>query len=125
MRCEFENLGHDLYRCKKCGLKIRTHDASKIYVICPGQPRKKSEYPPLLKQAKNYATALAKHTLSGGATCDDTEVQARLAVCRSCEKYNAADERCTVCGCRANADANAFTNKLRMKSQKCPLEKWS
>ena len=105
--------------CTVCGLKVEAEDPEKVFASCPGEPRK---FPPILKQARNYAKAVTKHVASGMQTRTDEEVINLLQICETCEKYS--DGRCTVCGCRVSSEKNAFANKLRMKSQKCPEGRW-
>lgn len=123
MLCEFENIGPDLFQCKKCGLKVRAHDGSKVHAICPGKPRKKSRPPSLIKQAAHYAEAVTRHVATGMQTRTDEEVINLLQICETCEHFS--ENRCTICGCRLNNSKNAFVNKLRMKSQSCPEGKWT
>jgi len=62
------------------------------------------------------------HIATGGEKRTDEEVAELLRLCEECEYYS--DGRCTVCGCRLSNGKNAFTNKLRMKSQSCPNGRW-
>ncbi len=117
-RCHFVKKGKYCV-CTVCGLKVEAEDPAKVYAACPGEPRK---FPPLLKQARNYAKAVTEHVASGMETRTDEEVINLLQICELCEDYQ--DGRCRVCGCRVSAEKNAFANKLRMKSQKCPRGLW-
>lgn len=117
--CTFKHDHADYYRCEVCGRMIRCSDPSKIFATCSGKPR---QFPPLLKQARNYARAVTEHVASGMETRTDEEVINLLQICELCEEYQ--DGRCRVCGCRVSAEKNAFANKLRMKSQKCPRGLW-
>lgn len=81
--------------------------------------------PSLFKQAINYTKAVATHIATGAKTRTDEEVAERLKICESCERYNLKGGFCTVCGCKCNANKSAFTNKIRMQSQKCPEGKWN
>ncbi len=119
MNCQFEKIDSEHVRCKVCGLTVHAKDPTKVFTGCPGEPRK---FPPLLKQARNYAKAVTEHVASGMQTRTDEEVINLLQICETCEKYS--DGRCTVCGCRVSSEKNAFANKLRMKSQKCPEGRW-
>lgn len=119
MLCQFEKIDDVTARCKVCGREIISPDLTRVYATCSGEPRK---FPPLLKQAHNYAKALARHVASGMQTRTDEEVIQLLEICEACEKYE--DGRCLVCGCRLSASKSAFSNKLRMKSQSCPLGRW-
>lgn len=117
-RCQFVKSGKYCV-CKVCGLRVEAEDPSKVFATCPGEPRK---FPPLLKQVKTYAKAVTEHVTSGMKTRTDEEVIQLLEICEACEEYK--DGRCLQCGCRVNSDANAFANKLRMASQKCPRGLW-
>lgn len=117
-RCHFVKKGKYCV-CTVCGLKVEAEDPAKVYAACPGEPRK---FPPLLKQVKTYAKAVTKHITTGMETRTDEDVIQLLEICEACEKYE--DGRCLVCGCRLSASKSAFSNKLRMKSQSCPLGRW-
>ena len=119
--CKFTHDHADYYRCEVCGRMIRCSDPSKIFATCAGKPTRK-KFPSVMKQAKNYARAVAQHVASGMAKRSDGEVLRIFEICKACENYE--DGLCTVCGCRVNEGQNAFGNKLRMESQHCPLEKW-
>jgi hypothetical protein len=45
-------------------------------------------------------------------------------VCRPCEKFAAKPGSCTVCGCRVRRSGAALRNKIKMKTEHCPLDKW-
>lgn len=120
MKCEFKPCGENYYCCPVCGLRIHSKDPSGIVTECPGPPTQKP--PGILKKVTHYAQAVTKHITTGMETRTDEEVIQLLQLCELCEKY--ADGRCNVCGCRISAAKNAFINKLRMKSEHCPLEKW-
>lgn len=120
MLCQFEKIDDVTARCKVCGREIISPDFTRVYATCSGEPRK---FPPLLKQAHNYAKALARHVATGMQTRTDEEVINLLQICETCEHFS--EDRCTICGCRLNNSKNAFVNKLRMKSQSCPEGKWT
>jgi hypothetical protein len=52
-------------------------------------------------------------------TVDEVEQARRLAICHKCDRYVAADDRCSVCGCVARW-------KSRLRYEHCPLPepKW-
>lgn len=118
-RCQFIKKGRYCV-CKVCGLKVEAEDPAKVYATCPGEPRK---FPPILKQVKTYAKAVTRHITTGMETRTDEEVINLLQICEVCENY--LDGRCAICGCRLSASKSAFSNKLRMKSQSCPLGRWT
>ena len=53
--------------------------------------------------------------------CTTEEVDARLAICKSCQHFK--NETCLLCGCTVVREAN-FNNKLAHKSASCPINKW-
>jgi hypothetical protein len=78
------------------------------------------EYPSIVTQAGNLAKAVGRFVASGLKRVDEETYQERLAICRTCDQYDAAQKRCRLCGCKTTA-------KLRMASESCPLlePKWS
>lgn len=54
-------------------------------------------------------------------TCTDEQVNARLAICTTCEHYK--DNMCELCGCKIVRENN-YMNKLSHKSASCPINKW-
>jgi hypothetical protein len=117
------------YTCAKCGRTITAPEGSIVVAYCKAQYNTSSQPadrpdPPLYIQAAHYAQAVTRHVLTGAQTRTDEEVQRLLLICQSCPRYNQQRGYCTVCGCRCNANRNAFTNKVRMASQDCPLNKW-
>ncbi len=81
------------------------------------------EYPSLLLQATNAAKAVGSVVASavrGEAVTVPQEEQARrLAICHACEFWDAAQSRCSKCGCFGQW-------KTWLASQRCPLNppKW-
>lgn len=58
---------------------------------------------------------------SGFSTSSKDEIDARLSLCKACEFWDSAalngTGRCLKCGCSTWA-------KIRMASEKCPIDKW-
>jgi len=80
----------------------------------PSYPSKSKMLQGLFSEA--YKTA--KQGLCGDRVlAQKTKVEERLEVCSNCEKYNADDKRCTVCGCFMLVKANIETSE-------CPDGKW-
>ncbi len=50
-------------------------------------------------------------------------INARLALCLACDKYDSANKQCSECGCNIS-NKKIFLNKLAWLDQKCPLGKW-
>lgn len=115
MNCEF-HLIDGFWVCSHCGRKVKDHGAKPAANCLPP--------PSMAVKAVRYAHALARHISTGLKNRTDEEVAERLAICQTCDRFNAKAESCSVCGCRCHAGRNALTNKLRMASERCPLGKW-
>lgn len=79
------------------------------------------EYPPLAKQAANAVAAAGRvvAAVARGAPVRvaPEEAARRLEICRSCDRYDAAQGRCRACGCLCAPKASLTT-------EVCPLSKW-
>src|SRR5688500_20040136 len=51
---------------------------------------------PLGEQVGNFASAMVAYARSGFAMADDATREARLTVCRGCDKWRPSDGRCSV-----------------------------
>ena len=63
----------------------------------------------------------AKQREQEKAKCSQEEIDARLAICDSCEYYE--NESCLQCGCAISRD-RVYGNKLAYKNKSCPIGKW-
>ena len=76
----------------------------------------------------HYAQALAKWTAAGFPTRTQAEVEACLLICRGdscrepCGEY--AFGRCRKCGCCVNKSKVAVVNKVKMRTEVCPMGLW-
>jgi hypothetical protein len=81
------------------------------------QPNKVSA----LTKAKTLLQAVKNFTASGFVFASDEVYNQRLAICKSCEFWDAASfvntGSCTLCGCSTKA-------KLKLPLEKCPADKW-
>jgi len=79
------------------------------------------EYPPLFQQARNAVQAVGSVVASivrgEPVTVSQEEQDRRLAICHTCEFWDAAQGRCSKCGC-----FGAW--KTWLASQQCPIAKW-
>lgn len=77
--------------------------------------------PGMLEMAKNAIGAAKRFAQSGFAMASDEEFKRRMEICVSCEFWDSAARmgigKCAKCGCTSS--------KLRLASEKCPLEKWN
>jgi hypothetical protein len=70
--------------------------------------------------AKRFGVAVMKEVsaiASGQSSVTDAEILERMETCRSCEMYDANQNRCNACGCFLNA-------KALFRSAECDLGKW-
>lgn len=93
------------------GLAPMAPEVYRLYV--PDEP----PLPPLLSQAGRYAVAQARHLAAGMPEVDAATLEARLAVCRGCDRYRPSDERCAACGC-------VLRSKAVRSIEVCPLGRW-
>lgn len=72
-------------------------------------------------QVKSAAVAAGKFIKSGMATVSEAQLEERMNICRACPEWDATafanTGKCKLCGCATKA-------KLRMATEKCPINKW-
>jgi hypothetical protein len=77
--------------------------------------------PAFKTQLKSVASSVLNFAKSGLDITDPAVLEKRLAICKSCEFWDAKafneTGRCNKCGCSTWA-------KLRMATEKCPIDKW-
>ena len=86
-------------------------------VLAKAKPPVDPELPGWLEQAANFTVAAARHALAGFPIAPPELAEARLAICRGCDRYRASDERCAECGCNVHGKAS-------WENERCPLLKW-
>lgn len=74
-------------------------------------------YPSLATQAANLAGAAVRFVSSGLALVSQAEYDRRRAICEACPLFDAAQTRCTRCGC-------SIAVKPWVKAEHCPESKW-
>jgi hypothetical protein len=84
---------------------------------CNGQCRNKQQLPSAIQMAKNLAVSAKDHAKSGFQTSSEEEIARRLEICGDCEHFVPESSRCSLCGCFAKL-------KAKLKSGKCPINKW-
>jgi hypothetical protein len=80
--------------------------------------------PTILVKVAHYAVALVRWTKAKWPVRTDEEVATIIAICESCEHYNAKKQSCNVCGCKVSAKGCAIRSKARMKTETCAKGKW-
>lgn len=77
--------------------------------------------PSLLKRAESLAQSVGLWAKSGFKVADENVFDKRMAICKACPEWDkdgmGGTGRCRKCGCSTQA-------KLRMASEKCPIDKW-
>ena len=78
-------------------------------------------YPSVIEQAGNAVSAMGRVfkavVTQQAVAVSDEEQQRRLAICETCEFYDAIKGRCTKCGCLG-------TFKAWIATERCPIDKW-
>jgi len=76
-----------------------------------------------LRKVTLFCRAVSGWLRSGGEVRSMAEVRRIFTThCLPCEQFDGAG--CRVCGCRVNRRTSAVLNKIRMRSERCPLGKW-
>lgn len=126
--------------CRFCCLEVRSnYPPHKINSPCKNNQEHDAicadgllevEPPTIMQRLANFTVAAISHVANGMPTCDQQEIDARLAICRQCRFFKESDTNKELgvcchkdCGCNAGRDVR-FLNKLAWKDQKCPLDKW-
>lgn len=73
--------------------------------------------PSIVRKAAGFAAAAARHLADGAAHVPQEIYEARLSICRSCDRLDAESMACLECGCR-------LLIKARWRSEDCPLGRW-
>lgn len=88
---------------------------------CENEPTRCIGYPSTMKMAKDLVKT-AKRVVTAAVegkpiVAKKPERKSRMEICRSCEFYHAADNRCRQCGCLLAA-------KTVLAEAKCPIGRW-
>lgn len=73
--------------------------------------------PSLSQQARSLATSLWDWACSGFAVASHDEQRRRMNICAVCPQWDAAANRCRICGCQLAA-------KIAMRTEHCPEGRW-
>ena len=136
INCPLEIVATNRYRCPACGWEYVGPKAPRRN--CPNAPaaierRKEQELQTAeaaeklgvtLEHVGNYRDALLRWREADYPTRTDEEV-ARIHAehCgKPCDQL--VGNRCRKCGCRVAAKGMAVLNKIKMRTEHCPLKKW-
>jgi len=116
-------------RCRKLVVLTSSEDVTTaLGAQSPCKARKTSATPPgTARQAWNYTKAVARWIAAGRPVRSDSRVQEIFeTLCQPCEHFDAEHQSCRLCGCRVRKSGSAFANKLRMATERCPMQppKW-
>ena len=104
--------------CNENNLNIEQRDSYRVLVI---QLAEGKQFPSIIEQAQNFAGAairIAKAALHGEQIIAEEDIQdKRLAICKSCDKFNEEQFRCYLCGCY-------LRTKISLLTESCPISKW-
>lgn len=93
--------------CNRCDTETREHEAEGF------------------DKVKHFFGAVRRWVAHGRPTRTDEEV---LAIfddwCSTCDRYDPDTHSCKNCGCSVNTDSSPLSNKLKMKTEVCPLGLW-
>ena len=76
------------------------------------------------KKMANYANAIRRWIREGRPVRSDEEVAVILEICKKCDLYDEENHACKKCGCKVSTDRAPLKNKLKMKSEVCPMGYW-
>lgn len=78
-------------------------------------------YPSNTQMAKNLGNSIIRNVQSVASgnsfKVTEGEANARLEICKTCEFFNATQQRCSKCGCY-------MAVKTYLKAESCPVGKW-
>jgi uncharacterized paraquat-inducible protein A len=72
---------------------------------------------------QTFIKSLFWHIWSGFPKSTQEQIEYRLNICLSCDKYDSINKECSICGCNVNSK-KIFMNKLAWADQECPIGKW-
>lgn len=74
-------------------------------------------------RVQTFLKSLFWHVWAGFPKSTQEQINYRLNICLSCDKYDKENKECSVCGCNVN-HKRIFMNKLAWADQQCPVGKW-
>ena len=108
-------------RCIVCGARasipMEERPAPKKRPPMPKMQPPQPQGPSLIKKTKNFAKSAARHISNGLPVVDNAEMEKRLKLCVSCDRYNSDNKTCSECGCYVDI-------KTKWALESCPLKKW-
>jgi hypothetical protein len=79
----------------------------------------------LVGKAAKWGNAVRKWILKGRPVRTDEEVDYIFnTFCKGCELFDPVEMACKKCACNVNTDKAPLANKLKMKTETCPMHLW-
>jgi len=79
----------------------------------------------LVGKAAKWANAVRQWVVAGRPVRTDEEVKYIFETfCKGCELFDPEAHACKKCSCAVNTDSAPLTNKLKMKTESCPMHLW-
>ena len=109
--CKFILVSECLIRCTECNRELKyCGDFSTLIAKCPKAPAPTLT---LVEKLQNLNKTGETWVAQGHPVTNHDEVNRRLEICKTCDKYDKASESCRLCGCNLNL-------KTRLESAHCP-----
>ena len=77
----------------------------------------------MILKLKIFLKSLIFHIYRGFPKSSKEQILYRYNICISCDKFDAKNSECNVCGCNISTK-KIFMNKLAWADQECPIQKW-
>lgn len=109
--CSITNLGVTAAICQKCDAETRVEE--------------RNNQASLGTKALNYFGAIRRWIASGRPTRSEEEIAELFEThCKQCDMFDKEKYACKSCGCSVSTSSEPLGNKLKMKTEACPLGRW-
>ncbi len=79
----------------------------------------------MYRKIRRYTGALKHWVRQGRPVRSPQQIEAIFnGICLECDAYDDRSRACRVCGCFVSKRDNPLANKIAMKTEHCPLQKW-
>ena len=123
----------ELFVCSNCGRRTPVYRNRFPFFCSCGVVHESSDggewvprpaRPSIVRRIANVAAATVEHIRTGGRTLADDEREARMDVCKTCQRFDGAVCTHPSCGCPMNPQQNAFLSAIAWSEYNCPEGKW-
>lgn len=112
--CNFIQIAEKTYECSKCGVSLVVQDEINEPPLIP------CSAPLVQYSASGVKNFISPYTKTENL-CSEEEIDKRHSICQECEFFS--NHSCSKCGCLLSRD-KVYLNKLAIKTESCPLNKW-